>query len=455
MDHRQDSVLEGLDQDNNMLTNTITRAYSLKNHPMLRTKKKLRAKYYYTLQYLVTAHTDDRDYTDARLLQCRKVLLGTDALTLETKRKHNNVWRRIVSDFLKPWRRKYRSWLFCDLALILFNEQSIAKVQKQLLAHLNPKQTLEIKKISALLYDDTPIPCTYTFAESMITQFRSNRTFDSQTEKRYLVTANMSAGKSTLINAIIGKPMMATAQEACTANVCFLYNKPFEDNALHLLGPSLNLQATYQVLRQPEQINTRHIASYFRSWNQPAKRICLVDTPGVNSAVHRQHGRLTKTALMEEPCHYLIYVLNANRLGTEEELRYLQFVANTVSKDKIIFVLNKLDSFKQQEDSIEESIEAVRNDLMSLGYQKPLICPISAYFAFLIKMKYHREPLTEEENDEYELYAKKFSKPAYDLSRYYEQSSVPDTVANEMMELAIKCGLYGLEKILYEEKCPR
>ena len=38
--------------------------------------------------------------------------------------------------------------------------------------------------------------------------------------KTVLVTATMSAGKSTLINAIVGKRLMRTAQEACTGHIC-------------------------------------------------------------------------------------------------------------------------------------------------------------------------------------------------------------------------------------------
>ena len=43
------------------------------------------------------------------------------------------------------------------------------------------------------------------------------------------VIATMSSGKSTLINALIGKPLARTSQEVCTGNLNYLYNKPFED----------------------------------------------------------------------------------------------------------------------------------------------------------------------------------------------------------------------------------
>ena len=75
-----------------------------------------------------------------------------------------------------------------------------------------------------------------------------NKDFISKEEKRIIVTANMSAGKSTLINALIGKSIARTSQEVCTGNVCYLYNKAYEDGNIHLLTNDLNLKATSEDL---------------------------------------------------------------------------------------------------------------------------------------------------------------------------------------------------------------
>ena len=61
-----------------------------------------------------------------------------------------------------------------------------------------------------------------------------------------------------------------------------------------------------------------------------SKRVCLIDTPGVNSAINRNHGRITKKALTNEKFDKVIYVLNANKLGTEEEMAYLKWFVNNV-----------------------------------------------------------------------------------------------------------------------------
>ena len=120
-------------------------------------------------------------------------------------------------------------------------------------------------------------------------------------------------------------------------------------------------------------------------------RICIIDTPGVNSVIDINHKKITRQVLKEENYNKLIYVLNANKLGTDEEKEQLQWVAENVAKEKVIFVLNKIDYFKTIDDSIEESINGVKNDLYLLGYKEPIICPFSAYFAYLIKLKENGE----------------------------------------------------------------
>lgn len=73
---------------------------------------------------------------------------------------------------------------------------------------------------------------------------------------------------------------------------------------------------------------------------------------------------------------------------------------------------------------------------------------MSAYFALLIKMKENGDEMTDDEMDEYSLYTKKFKKPAYDLSKYYEDV-YGEAGDSETVIMSKKCGLYGLEKILF------
>jgi GTPase SAR1 family protein len=267
---------------------------------------------------------------------------------------------------------------------------------------------------------------------------------------RFIVTGNVSSGKSTLINALVGKSVMRTSQEACTASLCYiLLIKPFYDNTVHLLGSPLNLEVNCEDIARHEKIEFSYIPLFYRLLTSRQYGVCLIDTPGVNSAINHEHGKLTRIALKEEKYDFLIYVFNANRLGTDEEFRHLKFVAGNVPKDKVIFVVNKLDDFNKKDDSIESSVEGVRSDLLSFGYENPVICPLSAYFALLIKLKLNGETLTADEEDEFNMYARKFAKPEYDLSQYYKHTISVSESEEELMLLTVKCGLYGLESTMY------
>lgn len=170
--------------------------------------------------------------------------------------------------------------------------------------------------------------------------------------------------------------------------------------------------------------------------------------PGVDAALYKEHSERAHNALLNDDYDTIIYVVSPTRLGTDSEKRHLQWVAKNLEKDNIIFVLNKLDDYHDFSDSIEESIQAFKEDLLKIGFENPVICPISAYFSYLLKMSMTGQALSEDEQDEYALYVKKFKRPAYDLSRYYERVQCLPTDSEEIA-LSKRVGLYGLEKIIY------
>ncbi len=274
-----------------------------------------------------------------------------------------------------------------------------------------------------------------------------NRMFIKNKSVKVLVTANISSGKSTLINALVGKSLVRTSQESCTGNLCYVYNKPKEDNQIFLMTDSMFLNAREEKLNNLDRNVPIKISSYFHLLNKVDKRICIIDTPGVNSAINKNHGIITKQVIKENDYDKLIYVLNGNKLGTEEELNYLKWIIDNVDNNKIIFVLNKLDDFRKKEDDISQSIKKVNDDLKSLGFEKPKVFPLSAYFGLLVKKKKYQDDLTEDELDEYDYYKKKFRKKDFDISIIQQENTFEDE--DEMMELCKRCGLSKLEEELF------
>lgn len=418
---------------------------TLQEHPMLNVKKVLREKYYNVIKYFVLNQNRD-EYVNARLRKYGLLLIGSSDINVNASTLKADIIATINCKYM-PWRKKYRYGILSDIALVLIDKNYIAKAYKEISTYMQEGQHHLLDEFKNVLYDYQADISRFVWSEYLINQYKSNIVFLEQNEVRIIVSATMSAGKSTLINALIGKKIAKTSQEVCTGNKCYISSKPYEDNVTYLRNDEFYCDASNNELESISWNNESNVSTYFRLLDGNSRRICFIDTPGVNSAINRNHGRITKKALVNERFDKVVYVLNANKLGTEEEMSYLKWFAENVEKNKVIFVLNKIDDFIAAEDDIAESIYGVKNDLISLGFKNPIICPISAYFSLLLKMKAYNEELSEDEEDEYQLYVKKFNKPAYDLSEYYLHATLSEA-DGEMVAMSKKCGLYGLEKMI-------
>lgn len=402
-----------------------------------------KADYYNALRYF-TLHQKNDAFVYARLDDfCRR--LNIETLNSDEKDVVKSI-NRIVNTGFRPWRKKYKFWLLCDIAIILLEDQLIINAEKEMEYYISDgQQNHQLGILLNVLFDrEVSIPAFRT-ANPLIEQYHRNRHFADSPERKYIVTANISAGKSTFINALIGKPLGRTSEEACTGNVNYFYNKPFEDGAIHFNSETLTLHAGEKTLTAFSWEKESQFASFFRLGDNVENRICIVDTPGVNSTINKKHGSIAKEALDRDVFDKVIYVLNASKLGTSEELKHVRWISEHIPHDKVIFVLNKLDNFKKGEDDIFASISGVRKDLLRF-FENPIICPLSARFALLLKMKSYGDYLTPDEEDEYEYFAKKFKKSSYDLSKYYTCTYPDDN--DESILLSQKCGIYGLEKLL-------
>lgn len=414
----------------------------LNKHPIKNTKQALKTKYYYTLMNYVRQCAKS-DFVEKRLDLYRKFLVGSETEALDFKKCEESI---VVCRF-QPWRNKYKQWLVCDLVLICCDlstcQQAIEKIKA--ITTRNQRKLIDDLVNYIIAKDSIQNSNAFDNCRGLIQQCWDNQYFKNAKEKRILITANMSAGKSTLINALVGKDLARTSQEVCTGNLCYYYNLPFEDGTTHFRGKTNNLMSSEDEYKTFEWDSTISIAKFFNSEMAHMKRVCLIDTPGVNSSIRREHGKISKQSILEEEYDYLVYILNANKLGTDEEIAYLKWIYKNVAEEKIIFVLNKLDDFKRVEDSIEMSIDGVKTDLRKIGYEKPIIYPISAYFAYLLRKEEIQGCLTEDELDEIQFFKKKFLKPDYNLSLFYSDKECEKDYEGFLK----RSGVFYLEEKLY------
>lgn len=420
---------------------------NLKGHPLKKNRSKLRLDYYYVLSHFVRK-IENTEYVNARLKQYYDEIVGIkeDINNLEAS-IHKWTVVSFVGSKMKPWRKKYRYWIMCDIALILMDYEKIRKAADEINKYLSSSQKNHFALFMEILIQGKD-NLGFEFTKQFVEQYHKNRYFLNQKEFRIIVTANMSSGKSTLINAIAGKSIARTSQEVCTGNISYIYSKPYEDHYTHLKNEVMNLDATLAELNTINWDKKSDIATCFRTKNSVGKRVCIIDTPGVNYAFNESHGRIAKNALQNEKYDKVIYILNANNLGSDDEISYLKYLVRNVPNEKIVFVMNKLDSFRQADDDVGESINRACQDLLNFGFKSPAIYPLSAYFAFLNKRKNNSELLSEDENDEYQLYKKIFSISKYDFSSFYNSIQIFADDEEEII-MSKRCGLYGLEAILF------
>ena len=213
------------------------------------------------------------------------------------------------------------------------------------------------------------------------------------------VIATMSSGKSTLINALLGKRLMPSKNEACTATITEILdndNEQFEavvyDENDNILQEISNL--TYEIMAELNDNSDVHkIAA---EGNIPfldarSTALMLVDTPGPNNSQNQDHKNTTYRAINSDSNNLILYVLNGTQLSTNDDASLLSYVADQIKKggkqvrDRFLFVINKMDGFNPEEEDIGKAIKAAKTYLASYGIEDPQLFPCSAYTALNIK----------------------------------------------------------------------
>lgn len=276
-------------------------------------------------------------------------------------------------------------------------------------------------------------PCV-KIEQALIEHKLLNEKHLKQPEKRVLVVANVSAGKSTLINALVGYRLSRSMTTACTNKLVFLHNKPIHD------GITIkNENGCYFYFDQLESVNSDQFTSAAFPFNSilSQNRICLIDAPGINNSENQQHRKITEEALSRHNYDVVIYVSNCQYFGTNDESETLHLLKQHV-KSPILFVLNQLDRFKQKEDSIVRMLNHYHHYLVNIGFKNPQLFPVSAQASLLAKLP--NEMLDEDDLAEKEFFIKKFQIKLFNLSSYVRTENTTDILCKtgiKHLELSI------------------
>lgn len=243
--------------------------------------------------------------------------------------------------------------------------------------------------------------------------------------RRVLVVGCMSAGKSTLVNALVGYPVNESRNEATTSSLLRIYNKP-EPGGMTLFNED---HGNYHQQDDPDleaEVPFTAVGVHFRSLLS-SKNICIIDTPGVNNSRDEQHGEITERAIRRGVYDLLLFVADARYPGTGDEVQLLEYV-HTHCKRPVIVAINQLDTYNPRQDSIKVAIDGYATALRDIGFPPDTdVLPVSAQTALWVKQpdEYENQLTLMMERQSVD----RFTNDYYDLPHYVTGQFSPNTLS--------------------------
>lgn len=246
------------------------------------------------------------------------------------------------------------------------------------------------------------------------------------------VVATMSSGKSTLINALLGRRLMPMANMATTATIVRITasnQKEFSAIALDAEDNEISREEviTYEIMdkwNKNDKISMIDIYGPIPSVKDVGMRLVLVDTPGPNNSCDKRHQAMTYEMLEDSDKSLVLFVMNAQQLNINDQEAFMDYVCKCMkqsgkqSRDRFIFAVNKLDCFEKDE-RIADALDSARSVLEDRDIQEPNIFPVGA----LPALEYRIE---EEEPESLDRFIRKSSNhEQFHFEEYYEYNHLP------------------------------
>ena len=286
------------------------------------------------------------------------------------------------------------------------------------------------------------------------------------------VIATVSAGKSTLINALLGKRLMPIGEQATTATIVKIIDKEGQkefsaeafdkDNKLVKSFDKVTLEDMLSINDDPS-ISTVIIEGKIPFVQSVGMKLILVDTPGPNNARDSRHQEMTYKMLENSDKSLVLFVINGRQTGIEDEYKVLDSVRETMenggkqSRERYIFAVNQMDDFDIDNDAkgvkcIENALDGVIETLKEQGIIEPNIFPLAA----LPALEYRTKDVRRKTLSGFEYDANRSE--IYHFDDYYQYSHLPQSVrrgvetllskATENQKIEIHTGIVSIEQAI-------
>jgi GTPase SAR1 family protein len=235
------------------------------------------------------------------------------------------------------------------------------------------------------------------------------------------VFATMSAGKSTFINALLGRDYLPSLNEACTSKVVSISDN---DKIDYCLGyavkngkPVFNGNITPETLAEWNSSNG--VSEVFLEGDLDrisCKSAVTVihDTPGINYSRNETHKKITLQHLTKIKPDAIVCLMDATQMYISDFQEVVLSLKNILTQRpsvKLLFVINKADNFDAEKESIQALVKNAAEELEKYGFKTPIVVPVSSRAARLFKMALKGNiNFSENEIDDFTHYLRFFSR---------------------------------------------
>lgn len=275
--------------------------------------------------------------------------------------------------------------------------------------------------------------------EQIVNAFKNAKNSDFEV----CVVATMSAGKSTLINSMLGTKLMPSKQEACTAIITRI--KDNDKNSWHAEAYNKNKKLieshNYLNYKTMERLNSdKNISEIKIDGDIPFVKaddmsLVLIDTPGPNNSRDPEHRKVQNEFLSKSSKSLVLYIMEGT-YGNDDDDKLLEQVAKSMavggkqSKDRFIFVVNKMDGRRKEDGDTQQTLNRVRDYLKKHGIKNPNLFPAAALPALNIRLIKKGEEDDEDTIDETEAKVKKLNRN--ENLHFEDFASLPPSIKNDI-----------------------
>ena len=268
------------------------------------------------------------------------------------------------------------------------------------------------------------------------------------------VVATMSAGKSTLINSMLRTKLMPSKQEACTSIITILkdndsphWQAEVNNKENRLIEAHENLSiSTMERLNSDENVSVIKATGNIPFVTADDVSLILIDTPGPNNSRDPEHKRVQSEFLNKSSKSLVLYIMEGT-FGTDDDNALLERVAESMSvggkqsKDRFIFVVNKMDSRNTEDGDTSQTLTRVRTYLKKHGIINPNLFPAAALPALNIRRIKNGEIVDEDTADETELKVKKLNRN--ENFHFETYASLPASIRGEINRQLSEASING------------